>query len=108
MIATPAKNVFEADMRATDVKKISDVRTDDSRRVNNDPREKQNQNQQPRREKRDIHVWIVLDNPIGMTSTQAVAVVKRLFSAKRAGHAGTFVLFAFGGLPFVLGVVSLS
>src|SRR5690348_8639290 len=104
MIATPAKNVFEADMRDSDVKKFSDVRTGDSRRVNNDPREKQQkQNQQPRRDKRDIHGWIVLDKPIGMTSTQAVAVVKRLFSAKRAGHAGTLDPLASGGLPIALG-----
>src|ERR1700728_839703 len=46
-------------------------------------------NNQPRRDKRDVHGWIVLDKPIGMTSTHAVAIVKRLFSAKRAGHAGT-------------------
>src|SRR5271169_3892142 len=44
---------------------------------------------QPRRDKRDVHGWIVLDKPIGMTSTHAVAIVKRLFQAKRAGHAGT-------------------
>jgi tRNA pseudouridine55 synthase len=91
-------------MRDADVKKFSDVRTDDSRRGNNDPREKQpKQNQQPRRDKRDIHGWIVLDKPIGMTSTQAVAVVKRLFSAKRAGHAGTLDPLASGGLPIALG-----
>jgi tRNA pseudouridine55 synthase len=104
MIANPAKNVFEADMRDTDTKKFSDSRVMDSRRVNNDPREKQQkQNQQPRRDKRDIHGWIVLDKPIGMTSTQAVAVVKRLFSAKRAGHAGTLDPLASGGLPIALG-----
>ncbi|WP_291690674.1 tRNA pseudouridine(55) synthase TruB [Bradyrhizobium sp.] len=60
-------------------------------------------NQQPRRDRRDIHGWIVLDKPIGMTSTQAVAVVKRLFSAKRAGHAGTLDPLASGGLPIALG-----
>jgi tRNA pseudouridine55 synthase len=45
----------------------------------------------------------VLDKPIGMTSTHAVAVVKRLFSAKRAGHAGTLDPLASGGLPIALG-----
>src|SRR5205814_631308 len=45
--------------------------------------------QQRRREKRDVHGWIVLDKPVGMTSTHAVSVIKRLFTAKRAGHAGT-------------------
>jgi tRNA pseudouridine55 synthase len=61
------------------------------------------QNNQPRRDKRDVHGWVVLDKPIGMTSTQAVAVVKRLFQAKRAGHAGTLDPLASGGLPIAMG-----
>src|SRR5664279_4473455 len=74
-------------------------------RGNNDPRDnKQQKNQgQPRRDKRDVHGWVVLDKPIGMTSTHAVAVVKRLFQAKRAGHAGTLDPLASGGLPIALG-----
>ena len=56
-----------------------------------------------RRDKRDVHGWVMLDKPIGMTSTHAVAVVKRLFSAKRAGHAGTLDPLASGGLPIALG-----
>jgi len=38
-----------------------------------------------------------------MTSTHAVAVIKRLFSAKRAGHAGTLDPLASGCLPIALG-----
>jgi len=77
-------------------------------RGNNDPRQngrggKQKQNGQPRRDKRDVHGWVILDKPIGMTSTHAVAVVKRLFSAKRAGHAGTLDPLASGGLPIAMG-----
>jgi tRNA pseudouridine55 synthase len=53
--------------------------------------------------KRDVHGWIVLDKPIGMTSTYAVAVVKRLFAAKRVGHAGTLDPLASGCLPIALG-----
>ena len=63
----------------------------------------QRQNNQPRRDKRDVHGWVVLDKPIGMTSTHAVAVLKRLFQAKRAGHAGTLDPLASGGLPIALG-----
>src|SRR5436305_1562040 len=63
----------------------------------------QRQGQQPRRDKRDVHGWVILDKPIGMTSTHAVAIVKRLFSAKRAGHAGTLDPLASGGLPIALG-----
>jgi tRNA pseudouridine55 synthase len=38
-----------------------------------------------------------------MTSTQAVAMVKRLFNAKKAGHAGTLDPLASGLLPIALG-----
>jgi tRNA pseudouridine55 synthase len=59
--------------------------------------------EQKRREKRDVHGWVVLDKPVGMTSTHAVAVLKRLFTAKRAGHAGTLDPLASGCLPIALG-----
>ena len=58
---------------------------------------------QKRRDKRDVHGWVVLDKPVGMTSTHAVSVVKRLFSAKRCGHAGTLDPLASGALPIALG-----
>jgi tRNA pseudouridine55 synthase len=58
---------------------------------------------QHKREKRDVHGWIVLDKPVGMTSTHAVAVIKRLFKAKRVGHAGTLDPLASGALPIALG-----
>jgi tRNA pseudouridine55 synthase len=63
----------------------------------------ENSNQQRRRDKRDVHGWVVLDKPVGMTSTHAVSVVKRLFSAKRCGHAGTLDPLASGCLPIALG-----
>ena len=56
-----------------------------------------------KREKRDVHGWIVLDKPVGMSSTHAVSVVKRLLQAKRAGHAGTLDPLASGVLPIALG-----
>jgi tRNA pseudouridine55 synthase len=56
-----------------------------------------------KRQKRDVHGWIVLDKPVGMTSTHAVAVIKHLFAAKRAGHAGTLDPLASGSLPIALG-----
>jgi len=58
---------------------------------------------QAKRDKRDVHGWVVLDKPVGMTSTHAVSVVKRLFSAKRCGHAGTLDPLASGALPIALG-----
>jgi tRNA pseudouridine55 synthase len=64
---------------------------------------RQKQNKQFKRDKRDVHGWVVLDKPVGMTSTHAVSVVKRLFAAKRAGHAGTLDPLASGMLPIALG-----
>ncbi len=58
---------------------------------------------QKKRLKRDVHGWIVLDKPVGMTSTHAVAVIKHLYAAKRAGHAGTLDPLASGCLPIALG-----
>src|SRR6202030_4186669 len=56
-----------------------------------------------KRERRDVHGWLVLDKPVGVTSTRAVSAVKRLFQAKRAGHAGTLDPLATGVLPIALG-----
>jgi tRNA pseudouridine55 synthase len=50
-----------------------------------------------------INGWIVLDKPIGMTSTQAVGKVRWLFHAQKAGHAGTLDPLATGVLPIALG-----
>ncbi|WP_424628685.1 tRNA pseudouridine(55) synthase TruB [Bradyrhizobium sp. SYSU BS000235] len=61
------------------------------------------QHGQFKRDRRDVHGWVILDKPVGMTSTHAVAVLKRLFQAKRAGHAGTLDPLASGGLPIALG-----
>src|SRR5688500_6401830 len=58
---------------------------------------------EPRPKKRDVNGWLVLDKGVGMTSTHAVAVVKRAFHAKKAGHAGTLDPLASGILPIALG-----
>lgn len=50
-----------------------------------------------------VHGWLVLDKPLEMTSTTAVAVIKRLFDAQKAGHAGTLDPLATGILPIALG-----
>jgi tRNA pseudouridine55 synthase len=65
--------------------------------------EKSRRQPQRKREKRDVNGWLVLDKPVGMTSTHAVSVVKRAFQAKRAGHAGTLDPLASGLLPIALG-----
>jgi tRNA pseudouridine55 synthase len=50
-----------------------------------------------------VHGWVVLDKPLGMTSTRAVSAVRRLFGAQKAGHAGTLDPLATGILPIALG-----
>jgi tRNA pseudouridine55 synthase len=50
-----------------------------------------------------VHGWLVLDKPLGMTSTQAVGKIRRLFDAEKAGHGGTLDPLATGMLPIALG-----
>ena len=50
-----------------------------------------------------VHGWVVLDKPQGVTSTQAVAIVRRVFDAQKAGHAGTLDPMASGVLAIALG-----
>jgi tRNA pseudouridine55 synthase len=52
---------------------------------------------------RPVSGWVVLDKPVGMGSTEAVAKVKWLFQAEKAGHAGTLDPLASGMLPIALG-----
>ena len=56
-----------------------------------------------RRKGLPIHGWLVLDKPQGMTSTQAVSRVRHLYSAQKAGHAGTLDPLATGVLPIAFG-----
>jgi len=46
---------------------------------------------------------LLLDKPAGLSSNQCLGVVKRLFSAQKAGHTGTLDPFATGLLPVALG-----
>jgi tRNA pseudouridine55 synthase len=50
-----------------------------------------------------VHGWVVVDKPRGITSTEVVAVVKRVFDAQKAGHAGTLDPMASGVLAVALG-----
>ena len=61
---------------------------------------------QPKRQKREISGWLILDKPYDMTSTQAVGKVRWLFGAKKAGHAGTLDPLATGNLPIALGAAT--
>jgi tRNA pseudouridine55 synthase len=50
-----------------------------------------------------VNGWIALDKPTGLTSTQAVSRLKRLYNALKAGHAGTLDPLASGILPIAFG-----
>lgn len=47
--------------------------------------------------------WLAFDKPEGISSAKAVAIVRKLFRAKKAGHAGTLDPLASGLLPIALG-----
>jgi tRNA pseudouridine55 synthase len=50
-----------------------------------------------------IHGWVNLDKPKGISSAKAVAIVRRVFDAAKAGHGGTLDPLASGVLPIALG-----
>jgi tRNA pseudouridine55 synthase len=52
---------------------------------------------------RKVDGWVALDKPQGLTSTAALARVRRLFDAAKGGHAGTLDPLATGLLPVALG-----
>jgi len=56
-----------------------------------------------RKRGRSLHGWLVLDKPFDMTSMQAVSRVRRMFDARKAGHAGTLDPLATGVLPVAFG-----
>jgi tRNA pseudouridine55 synthase len=50
-----------------------------------------------------VHGWVNLDKPVGVSSAKAVAIVRRVFNAAKAGHGGTLDPLASGVLPIALG-----
>lgn len=50
-----------------------------------------------------IHGILLLDKPSGRSSNQALQEVKKLFSARKAGHTGSLDPFATGMLPICFG-----
>src|SRR5260221_13270335 len=56
-----------------------------------------------RRGGRPINGWVILDKPLGLTSSRAVGAVRRITVAAKAGHGGTLDPLATGVLPIALG-----
>lgn len=50
-----------------------------------------------------VHGWLILDKPLGMSSSRAVGAVRRHLDAAKAGHGGTLDPLATGVLPIALG-----
>jgi len=60
----------------------------------------------PRIERRALHGVLLLDKPLGLTSSTAVQRVKRLYRAEKAGHTGTLDPLATGLLPICFGAAT--
>ncbi|MEC7764710.1 MAG: tRNA pseudouridine(55) synthase TruB [Pseudomonadota bacterium] len=56
-----------------------------------------------RKKGRDVHGWLVVDKPAGLSSNAVVNKVRWAFDAKKAGHAGTLDPEATGVLAVALG-----
>ncbi len=50
-----------------------------------------------------IHGWLLLDKPVGISSTQALNAVQHIFGVQKIGHGGTLDPFASGLLPIAMG-----
>jgi tRNA pseudouridine55 synthase len=50
-----------------------------------------------------VHGWLIIDKPLGLTSSAVVGRVRRLFNAAKAGHGGTLDPMASGILPIAFG-----
>jgi tRNA pseudouridine55 synthase len=50
-----------------------------------------------------VHGWLVLDKPLGLTSTQALGKSRRFLGGKKVGHGGTLDPLATGILPLAFG-----
>ena len=50
-----------------------------------------------------VNGWLVIDKPLGMTSTQVVGRVRRVFQPRKLGHGGTLDPLATGLLPVAMG-----
>jgi tRNA pseudouridine55 synthase len=55
---------------------------------------------------RPLDGWLIIDKPPGMTSTDVVNRVKRIFDAQKAGHGGTLDPLATGVLPIAFGAAT--
>jgi tRNA pseudouridine55 synthase len=55
---------------------------------------------------RPLDGWLIIDKPAGVTSTDVVNRVRKIFDAQKAGHGGTLDPLATGLLPVALGAAT--
>ena len=55
---------------------------------------------------RPLDGWLIIDKPPGLTSTDVVNRVRRVFDAQKAGHGGTLDPLATGVLPIAFGAAT--
>ena len=55
---------------------------------------------------RPLDGWLIIDKPQGLTSTDIVNRVRRIFDAQKAGHGGTLDPLATGLLPIAFGTAT--
>lgn len=56
-----------------------------------------------RRKGNKVDGWLIVDKPLGLTSTQVIGKVRRVYSPQKIGHAGTLDPLASGILPIAMG-----
>ena len=59
--------------------------------------------QRGKKNRNNVNGWLVLDKPVGLTSTDALSRVKRILNPQKAGHSGTLDPLASGCLPLAFG-----
>lgn len=60
-------------------------------------------NKTENKEKEDIHGWLIIDKPKGITSADVIRDIKTLLGRVKIGHTGTLDPMATGVLPVALG-----
>ena len=58
---------------------------------------------QPKAKATAVNGWLVIDKPLGLTSTQVVGRVRRVLRPRKLGHGGTLDPLATGLLPIAMG-----
>jgi tRNA pseudouridine55 synthase len=50
-----------------------------------------------------VNGWVIVDKPLGLTSTQVIGRLRRVFDPRKIGHGGTLDPLATGLLPIAMG-----